>query len=402
MDKTRFDIISVHSFLRPSNKSYIFGEGSEFRNERWRAMIDHLCEKRKRTQHQSEPTLLSWEDTRDVMAEEEARFNDISEPDQQLQNHRRIPYDDPHTHGHVESTNAEDDECDEFEEEDTPAAIEEQLNCVPAEGEDQSGLAEGGPVMECNINIGLLPVNETHNLIQPAAPTAITFSSSSRPRPPIQTPLSVPAVPPRPILAAPFDANPYTTTITISEWQEFLSRPSTVQIWRRKAILGGTSGTSGGDSEILSLKTGSNSRKKYEWTQVYVCAHAGAPRDRRDPNKRRRKTNKTSIKCGCKARITAGKVIDSDTVVVRWSWEHNGHEYAYPSAQNVEHPAPSGTTGRANNMLQVDREVQSLIEDIVNLQGTRDEAIGDDFQKLLQWRDILAHTLNKGSELFRS
>ncbi|KAK9356942.1 hypothetical protein V1523DRAFT_400062 [Lipomyces doorenjongii] len=230
---------------------------------------------------------------------------------------------------------------------------------------------EGQHVMDSTINIGLLPVNNpTHNLISVAAPNSITLTPPAETASAASIPpsLSAPTVPLSPVLTAPFDTNPYTTTISVAEWQEFLSRPSTVQIWRRKAMVGDIGGESSDISETLSVHTSTKRRKKYEWTQIYVCAHAGAKRDRCDPNKRRRKSNKKSIKCGCKARITAGKVIDTDSVAVRWSWEHYGHEYAYPVAGSLKDVATGGAT-KPGNMQEIGMgmQVQSFVENIRTL-----------------------------------
>ncbi|KAK9237987.1 hypothetical protein V1525DRAFT_402589 [Lipomyces kononenkoae] len=388
MGERSFDAISVHSFLWPHKHQRIFGESES--GNKWRAIIDHVCEKRTR-QQLSRATVVSLEEFRDVTAVDHDEAHPYSPGNSELD----------------ECTDDEDDEYDDHqEEEDTPASIEEQLNNISTGAERRYGLPAHHPIMDSAINIALLPVNDpSNNLITAAAPNAVTLSSLVRTEPLVSIPVSFSPTQGslRPILTAPFDANPYTTTVTVAEWQEFLSRPSTVQIWRRKAILGDPSGTSNdNNTEILSSKTAGIRRKKYEWTQVYVCAHAGAPRDRRDPNKRRRKTNKKSIKCGCKARITAGKVIDSDSVVVRWSWEHNGHEHAYPAPQDVKLLVKGDTTGRINNMQEIGKEVQSLVEDIRDLENMRSEVIGDDFQKLLQWRDVLACTLSKGAEIFGS
>ncbi|KAK9357675.1 hypothetical protein V1504DRAFT_42124 [Lipomyces starkeyi] len=404
------DVVNIHSFLRPGYTSHPFRE-FECRNDRWRAIVDQVCEKRSRRSQIG--TIVSKLEEYRGPTEEESRSADIAQPRLQLQKHLQIPIDDVLQHNRANSELDEDEDEDEDDQDDeyydsdaqdTPDLIEEQPNNTLTDGVNPYVFTSYQPVMDSTINIGLLPVNNpTHNLISVAAPHAFTLtplvetaSSAS-----IPTSLSAPAVPVSPVLTSPFDTNPYTTTITVAEWQEFLSRPSTVQIWRRKAMLRDPGGESNDISETLSEHTSTKRRKKYEWTQVYVCAHAGAKRDRRDPNKRRRKTNKMSIKCGCKARITAGKVNDTDSVVVRWSWEHYGHEYDYPVAQTLKDVA-SGDATEPRNMQEIGKEVQLLVKNIGNLSNMEAMAYGNDGRKLLLWRDILASTLSKGAEIFGS
>ncbi|KAK9377256.1 uncharacterized protein V1513DRAFT_437853 [Lipomyces chichibuensis] len=385
----QLDVVNIHSFLHPRYNSHPFRE-FECRNDRWRAIVDQVCEKRSR-QFQVGRIVSPLEEYRGP-TEEETRSADIAQPHFQLQKHLQQR---KRASSELDEDDDDDDQDDAYHDsdaQDTKALIDRWLNNTRP------------PVIDSTINIGLLPVNNpTHNLVSVAAPNAITitppFETASSAS--IPTSLSAPAVPLSPVLTAPFDTNPYTTTITVAEWQEFLSRPSTVQIWRRKAVLGETGGDSNGISETLSVHTSAKRRKKYEWTQVYVCAHAGAKRDRRDPNKRRRQTNKKSIKCGCKARITAGKVIDADSVVVRWSWEHYGHEYAYPVTQTLKDVA-TGDDEEPGNMQEIGNEVQSLLESIGNLRNMEAMANGNDGRKLLLWRDLLACTLSKGAEIFGS
>ncbi|KAK9390261.1 hypothetical protein V1515DRAFT_589722 [Lipomyces mesembrius] len=324
----QLDVVHIHSFLHPGHNSLSFRE-FECRNDRWRAIIDQVCEKKSR-QFRIGPSVSPLEE-----------YKGLTE--------------------------------------------------------------EGQPFMDSTINIGLLPVNNpTHNLISVAAPNAITLTPSTETASAaaIPTYLSAPAVPQIPVLTAPFDTNPYTTTISVAEWQEFLSRPSTVQIWRRKAVLADIGGESN-DISTLSVHRSTKRRKKYEWTQVYVCAHAGAKRDRRDPNKLRRKWNKKSIKCGCKARITAGKVIDTDGVVVRWSWEHCGHEYAYPVAQSLKDVA-TGDATKPGNMQDISMEVQSFVENIANIRNIEAIANGMMAESYCYGEILIACTLSKGAEILEN
>ncbi|KAK9245426.1 hypothetical protein V1506DRAFT_538105 [Lipomyces tetrasporus] len=295
----------------------------------------------------------------------------------------------------VDEIEIDDDELDDYDVLDTPVVIEQQESNIVASGVDSCAPAPYEPTMDSTFNIGLLPVNHPNTMITIAAPGELTLGLPTRnaSSTSVQAPLSAPQAPPRPILSPPFDANPYISTIKVAEWQEFLSRPSTVQIWRRKAMLGDTSCESNDSSETASASITAKHRKRYEWTHVYVCAHAGAPRDRRDPNKRRRKTNKKSIKCGCKARITAAKIIDNDSVVVRWSWEHNGHEYEYPGVH-------TGDTTKSGNVQDVRKEVQSLVESIGSLWYMDAMANWNDRERLVLWRNTLASTLSKGAEIF--
>ncbi|KAK9321915.1 hypothetical protein V1517DRAFT_157428 [Lipomyces orientalis] len=392
------EIVNIHSYILPSYNLRPFRE-FECRNDKWRAVIEKVCEGRT-SQHQSQA--LEWPPEQyDGPTERTAAT--ASQQHLQPQNQFDMAYDEilqiSLASSEVDEDEADDDEPDDYDEQDTPVVIEQQLNNIVAGGVDSCALAAYEPTTDSTINIGLLPVNHPNTMITAAAPGELTLGPSTNKvsSTSLRAPISTPTPTPRPILSAPFDANPYISTITVAEWQEFLSRPSTVQIWRRKARLGDIANDT---SETASASIAAKRRKRYEWTHVYVCAHAGAPRDRRDPNKRRRKTNKKSIKCGCKARITAAKIIDQDSVVVRWSWQHNGHEYEYPGGSVNRTKSSSEGTTKTGNVQDVGKEVQSLVESIGSLWHMDAKANGNDRKRLVLWRNILASTLSKGVEIF--
>ncbi|KAK9454489.1 hypothetical protein V1511DRAFT_502136 [Dipodascopsis uninucleata] len=211
--------------------------------------------------------------------------------------------------------------------------------------------------------------------------------------------------------SGPFDANPYITRITEEAWFEFLNRPSTKKIWRRKGILQPTAKEDQDSPDILK------GRKKYEWTYVYVCAHAGAPRDRRDPNKAHRKTSKKSIKCGCRARISAGKLVSGEGVVVRWNWEHNGHDYMFPNDDNIKivPTVNEPVSDHTKEFTLVDisdvnwlKKKRSEIIHETDLLCGRIEGISttvrllDSVEKLAEWHNILFDAYDKGRQILYS
>ncbi|KAK7207927.1 hypothetical protein BZA70DRAFT_30368 [Myxozyma melibiosi] len=141
-------------------------------------------------------------------------------------------------------------------------------------------------------------------------------------------------------LIGPFQTSPYTTSITVEIWEKFLDSPSSRRFWRKKGERFAPVDGEDDESEVgrpgASSSSSSKRRRKYEWSHIYICAHSGAPRDRHDPSKPRRRSSKVSMKCGCKARISAGKLIDSEEIVVRWSWEHNGHDdFFFPTMSDL-------------------------------------------------------------------
>ncbi|KAG0239601.1 hypothetical protein BGW41_007599 [Actinomortierella wolfii] len=64
-----------------------------------------------------------------------------------------------------------------------------------------------------------------------------------------------------------------------------------------------------------------------EWTREFQCIHAGAYRDRKNPNinpKKKRNRGK-SIKVGCTAFIKMRKMFNEDTVHIEYGWQHKNH-----------------------------------------------------------------------------
>lgn len=68
----------------------------------------------------------------------------------------------------------------------------------------------------------------------------------------------------------------------------------------------------------------------YEWTEKWICDHAGKPRDQRQvdlsPRKRRPERHHESIKVGCKACIWFRKRVGATSIELEYKWEHTGHE----------------------------------------------------------------------------
>ncbi|KIJ39405.1 hypothetical protein M422DRAFT_257725 [Sphaerobolus stellatus SS14] len=64
-----------------------------------------------------------------------------------------------------------------------------------------------------------------------------------------------------------------------------------------------------------------------EWSERWLCDHAGKPRNNRNPNisPSKSRTRAPSIKVGCKAWIYAERSIGNDMVKIVHRWEHAGH-----------------------------------------------------------------------------
>ncbi|KAK9474320.1 uncharacterized protein V1510DRAFT_441155 [Dipodascopsis tothii] len=124
----------------------------------------------------------------------------------------------------------------------------------------------------------------------------------------------------------------------------------------------------------------------YTSTEIYVCAHAGQPRDRRDPNldpsKRRRR--RASLKCGCTAKISVYVPRDAAAAAkVRWQWRHTHLLHARESVADVV--AEIGRLGTAV---------------AAPLPPAPPEPERDTVARLVRWRDTLAAAAARRAELF--
>ena len=121
--------------------------------------------------------------------------------------------------------------------------------------------------------------------------------------------------------SAPQCSNPFTLgPMTSSEWNMQLHQLQLGCQWRRHSVLRYT------DSSGPAVKRASLA-KGWEWHERWDCDHKGIKRKRASPDVPPEKKQKAglSIKVGCKAGFSVGKLKGMDIVYVKWYWQHTGH-----------------------------------------------------------------------------
>ncbi|KIJ33259.1 hypothetical protein M422DRAFT_35541, partial [Sphaerobolus stellatus SS14] len=113
-----------------------------------------------------------------------------------------------------------------------------------------------------------------------------------------------------------YPENPHVMHMSHDQWEKWLAEQSVVISWRSKI-------------KYIS-KPKSSRQTKIEWSHRYDCSHAGAYKDRRDPDLSpgKRHNRAPSNRVQCPARVIVLKPCDSDLLRVEYFWQHENHDPA--------------------------------------------------------------------------